>query len=85
LQPVSAPAVIFVPLGFGLANLGILPRSALGHLEPLVTLALSALGVFIGMGLDFHPRERRLLAAASVEALITIGVVGVVSVFLISR
>jgi hypothetical protein len=85
LQPVSAPAVIFMPIGFALANVGILPRSALGHLEALVTLALCALGVFIGMGLDVRPRERRLLAAASVEALITIAVVGVATLFLLSR
>jgi len=75
LQPVTAPAVIFVPIGFVLGPqvLGLLPRPALTHLDPAVALALAAIGIFIGMGLETGDREsRRLLAAASVQAFITI-------------
>ena len=85
LQPVTAPAVIFVPLGFllGPHGLGLLPRAALSHLDPVVTIALAALGIFIGMGLYTRGlAERRLLFAASLEALITICVVAGAMLFL---
>ena len=88
LQPVTAPAVVFVPLGFALGPqvLGLLPRTALAHLDPVVTLALAALGIFIGMGLEFRDAAaRRFLAAASVEALVTIGAVTAAALFLMSQ
>lgn len=88
LQPVTAPAVIFVPLGIVLGPqvLGALPRAALTHLDPVVTVALAALGIFIGMGLYTRDATaRRLLAAASLEALITIAVVAGSMLFLMSQ
>ncbi len=88
LQPVTAPAVIFVPLGFvlGPQGLGLLPRAALTHLDPVVSVALAALGIFIGMGLYTRDSTaRRLLAAASIEALITICVVSGSMLFLMSQ
>ena len=87
LQPVTAPAVIFVPIGFALGPQvsGLLPRTALGHLDPVVTVALAALGIFIGLGLDARDSvTRRLLAAASLEAMITIAAVAGATLFLMS-
>ncbi|HXE79616.1 MAG TPA: hypothetical protein VNK41_02610 [Vicinamibacterales bacterium] len=88
LQPVTAPAVVFVPLGFVLGPqvLNVLTRSALGHLDPAVIVALAALGIFIGMGIEAADREsRRLLAASSIQAFLTIAAVGLTSLWLMSQ
>jgi hypothetical protein len=87
LQPVTAPAVIFVPLGFAIGPqaMALLPRTSLSHLDPVITLALAALGIFIGMGLTARDAaERRLLAAASAESCITIAVVSGATLYLMS-
>jgi hypothetical protein len=78
LEAAHAPALVFVPLGFvlGPRAVGLLPEDALAHLDVVVSVALAALGVFIGLALDLRRgRERRLLAAASTEALVTLAVV----------
>lgn len=78
LRPLTAPALLFVPLGaaLGPAGLGWVPAETLGHLYPVVAIALAAIGVFVGFGVTLdHARERRLLALASLEALITIVIV----------
>jgi hypothetical protein len=88
LQPVVAPAVVFVPLGFilGPQVLGLLPRTALHHLDPALALALAAIGIFIGMGLEAGDRtDRRLFAAASVQALLTITTVASATLWLMSQ
>jgi hypothetical protein len=88
LQPITAPAVLFVPLGFALGPqaLGLLPRNALTHLDPVITLALAALGIFIGLGLEARDATaRRLLAAASAESCITIAVVAGATLFLLGE
>jgi hypothetical protein len=86
LAPAAAPALLFVPLGFvlGPGVLGVLSGEVLGHLDVVVSLALGTLGVFVGLGLDLGPGERRLLAAASVESLVTILVVMATSAHLMS-
>lgn len=79
LAPVVAPAVLFVPIGMvlGPSFANVLSPAALGSLEAVVGVALAALGVFNGLALHFHgPRDVRLLAAAGVEAAVTILTVG---------
>jgi hypothetical protein len=88
LRPLAAPALIFVPLGFALGprGLGMLPPRALATLDPVVTVALSTLGVFIGLALaPGAPRAPRLFGAASLEACITLVAVGGASVLLMQR
>jgi len=87
LAPAAAPALLFVPLGvvLGPAALGLLSDEALTHLDTVVSLALAALGVFIGLGLDVRPAERRLLAAASMESLLTVALVASTTAFLLAR
>lgn len=78
LRPLTAPALLFVPLGVALGPtwLGWLNLDALAYLYPVANVALAMLGLFVGLG--FEPGdagERRLLAVASGEALVTIAVV----------
>ncbi|HEY7511013.1 MAG TPA: hypothetical protein VIG50_12215 [Vicinamibacteria bacterium] len=78
LEPALAPAVVFVPLGvlLGPLVLGIVSEEVLAHLDTVVSIALAALGVFVGVAVDLRDRtSRRTLVAASVEALVTIAVV----------
>jgi hypothetical protein len=59
--------------------LGLLSPSVLSYLDPAVPVALAALGVLVGLGLGVRrPPERRsrLLSAASLEAGLTILLVG---------
>jgi hypothetical protein len=79
LTPVVAPAVLFVPIGaaLGPAFTNVLNPTALGYLEPMVAVALAVLGVFAGLALDLRgQRDGRLFAAASLEALATLIIVG---------
>jgi hypothetical protein len=78
LEPLTAPALLFVPLGMllGPTGVGLLSRTAIGHAEALVALALAALGIFIGMALDGRgARDGRLLAVATIEAATAFGAV----------
>jgi hypothetical protein len=78
LQPVTAPALLFVPLGMvlGPSGLGLLSRTAIGHANALVAIGLAALGIFIGMALEVRSaRDGRLLAVATVEATTAFGAV----------
>ncbi len=55
-----------------------LSTTTLDSLDPLVSLALAAVGVFVGLDLRFGGRQEwRLLRAGSLEAGITIGVVAI--------
>jgi len=78
LKPLTAPALLFVPLGaiLGPAGAGWLGLDLLGRLYPAMSTALAALGIFVGLGMSLDQRsERRLLAAASLEAIVTIALV----------
>jgi hypothetical protein len=69
---------IFLPIGIALGpeGLQLLSSHRLAFIDPVVSVALAALGVLIGLGLDMRrPGEGRLLAAASLEAGLTIAVV----------
>jgi hypothetical protein len=78
LAPSLTPAVIFLPLGLllGPLALGVLSPLVLSRLEAVVTIALSVLGVLVGVALG---RELRaawpLLVAASLESAATIAIV----------
>jgi hypothetical protein len=88
LDAAPAPALLFVPVGFllGPRALGALSEDALAFLDVVVSVGLAALGIFIGLALDLrHGGGRRLLAAASAEALVTLGVVAGAMLFLIGR
>ena len=87
LRPLTAPVVIFLPLGILLGPnvLGILSHTALGYLDVVVPVALATLGVFIGLALAREGRRARtLVAAASVEAIITIATVAAAVLFLLT-
>jgi hypothetical protein len=88
LEAAPAPALVLVPLGFllGPHASDILSAAALAHLDVAISVGLAALGVFIGIALGpLRGPERRLLAAASAEALATLGIVGAAVLFLLSR
>lgn len=88
LKPLTAPALIFVPLGaaLGPAGAGWIGSTGLAHLYGVTAVALAALGIFVGFGIRLHrPEERQLLRFASLEALITILVVTIGCGVLLSR
>jgi hypothetical protein len=74
LSPMPVPALLLLA-GVALGPLGLrffTPR-VLSYLDLIVSAALAALGVLVGLGLDMRrPREWRLLGAASAEAGLTI-------------
>lgn len=88
LAPSPTPAIIFLPLGalLGPQALGLLSESALASLDLAVTVCLTVLGLLVGMALGREVRSSpRLLAAASLESLITIGAVAAASIYFIGR
>jgi hypothetical protein len=80
LSPTPRPGLILIPLGLALgpAGLHLLSPPVLDFLDPAVAVGLAALGVFSGLGLNVgRPREIGWLAAASLEAVLTMLFVGV--------
>lgn len=78
LRPVTAPVMVFVPIGVALGPmaLGILSDEVLQHLDVVISIALATLGVFIGIATGRRGESfGRLLAASTVEAAITIVIV----------
>lgn len=69
----SAPVAVLLLAGIGLGPQGISMLSpSMPLLDPVVPVALAALGVLVGLGLgDRRPGERRLFAAAGLHALVT--------------
>jgi hypothetical protein len=89
LNATPAPAVVFILLGMllGPEATGVLSGNTLRALDPVVSIALAALGIFVGLGvgsLDTHG-QTRLLVAAWLEATLTIVVVGACMYLLIGR
>jgi len=79
LRPVTAPVMIFIPLGMllGPAGADVISRAALGHLDVVVSVALATLGVFIGIAAGTQRGAvGRLMTASTVEATVTMLVVG---------
>ncbi len=78
LSPTPGPGLALLVVGMliGPAGLGALSSTTLDALDPLVSLALASLGVFVGLDLQLRGRrERLLLAAGSLEGGMTIAVV----------
>lgn len=86
LRPVTAPVVLYIPMGFllGPVNLGVLSMRALGHLDAVISIALATLGLFIGIAAATEGGARkRLLLASTAEAAVTmIAVAGALFVLL---
>jgi hypothetical protein len=75
LSPTPRPGLVLIPLGMALGphGLGVLSDSVLTIVDPAVSVALAALGAFVGMNLEFRrPRGGFLLFAASVEGVVTL-------------
>lgn len=78
LSPTPVPGLVLLPLGMALGphGLGLLSPAVLSFLDPAVSVAIATLGVFVGLGLEARrPQEGRLLAAASLEAALTVTLV----------
>jgi hypothetical protein len=78
LSPTPVPGLVLLPLGMALGpqGLGLLSPAVLSFLDPAVSVAIASLGVFVGLGLEARrPQEGRLLAAASLEAALTVALV----------
>jgi hypothetical protein len=74
LRPVTAPVVLYIPMGFvlGPAVAGIISGRVLGHLDAVISIALATLGLFIGIAAAAEGGGRkRLLLASTAEAAIT--------------
>lgn len=79
LAPTPGPGLVLLLVGLALGpgGLGVLSGPVISALDPAVSVALAALGVFVGLDIRLRgPREGRLLAAASLEAATTMLVVG---------
>jgi len=86
LAPITAPAIVLVPIGMllGPSALNVLSPNVLAHLDTVISVALAALGVFVGLALDLRRvADRRLFAAASLEAAVTVTIVGAALVLLL--
>jgi hypothetical protein len=86
LSPTPLPWLL-LPIGIALGPQGLrlISPGVLSFVDPVVSVALAALGVLIGLGLDLsRPGEARLFGAASVEAGVTILLVGA-AVLLVGR
>ena len=80
LRPVTAPVMLFLPLGavLGPSGANVLSSAALGHLDVVISVVLATLGVFIGIaaGTQRGASVGRLMTASTVEAAVTIPSVG---------
>lgn len=71
-NPVPAALLLLIGIALGPHGVALVSGSILASLDPAVSVALAALGVLIGLDLELRrPRERRLLAAGTVEAAVT--------------
>lgn len=87
LRPVTAPVVLFVPLGMllGPGGAGLISPAVLGHLQGVISVALATLGLFIGVAAGTQTGSaKRLLTASSAEAVLTIVTVGLAIHYLLS-
>jgi hypothetical protein len=88
LAPVTAPAVLLVPFGLllGPYGLNVITTPIYVALDTAGSIALGALGVFVGLALDMRrPADRRLLLAATGESAVTIILVALAAWLLLSQ
>jgi hypothetical protein len=78
LSTTTIPALLLLAgVAIGPSGLGFFSRNVLSYLDLIVSAALAALGILVGFGLDMRRAgEWRLLTAATVEAGLTILLVG---------
>lgn len=77
--PGAMPVALIVLLGgaLGPSGLGLLSAAVVESLDPAMPVALAALGVFVGIGLNLRSAgDRRAFAAISIQAGLTMGIVG---------
>jgi hypothetical protein len=78
LSPTPRPGLVLILVGVALGphGLNVISAPALASLDPAVSVALAALGVLVGLGVDtWRPRDIRRLAAAGLESVATIALV----------
>lgn len=88
LRSLPAPALAYIPLGylFGSHGLDLLSPGVMEHLDVVIWLALATLGVFVGLAIDLRgPTNRRLLGAASAQAIVTGAIVTAVVGWFMAR
>ncbi len=86
LRPLTAPVMLFIPLGIllGPHGAGIVSSDVLAHLDVVISIALATLGVFIGIAARREGTAvPRLFTASSAEAVVTIGIVSGAVLFLV--
>lgn len=88
LRPLTAPVVLFIPIGIALgpAVSDLISDVALAHLDIVISIGLATLGLFIGIAAGREVRRSRgLFAAATVEAGVTIAIMASAVLFLLTR
>lgn len=78
LRPATTPVMVFVPLGFLLGPWGVGPLTprVIAYLDPVISVALATLGVFVGIAVGTQRgKARRLIAASTTEGIVTLLVV----------
>jgi hypothetical protein len=69
--------IVLVGSALGPSGLGLLSAGVVESLDPAMPVALAALGVFVGIGLNLRSAgDRRAFAAISIQAGLTMGIVG---------
>jgi hypothetical protein len=86
LSATPLPIVLLVVgLVVGPEGLNLLSRGMIRYLDPVISAALAAVGMLVGLGLDLRrPRDLRLLGMASGEAALTFVMVGVGALVVVS-
>ncbi len=80
VAPHAAPSLLFVLIGIALGpqSLGLISVNVLAQLDPVISVALAVLGIYIGAG-ALAVRDRRMIAwlgGATAQALIAFAAVG---------
>jgi len=86
--PLSGLALLALGVALGPHGLNIFSPRVLSYLDPVVSVAIAALGSLVGLGLKVRqPREALLLGASSLEATLTMLVVatGLLAVSLVQH
>lgn len=87
LRPAVVPVSLYVPLGIavGPQALAIVSLDTLAHLDAAISVALSTLGVFVGLALARAFATWRLVAAAALESSVTVAAIAAAVGFLLIR
>lgn len=85
LGPATNPVTVLLPLGLilGPVGTGLLNTEAIAHLDPVISIALATLGVFVGIASGTQRDSRRLFTASATQALVTMAAVALTTYFLL--